>query len=429
MSPLRMHCEKWKLHFFNVLVDTAISSIDERLQNLGEVKDKFGVLLNFPNIKKRRGYLAVGISSVKRINGNYLITTLEYVFSKSSPEERSSMVVVVLLADFDASWRLSTVREIKTEFASELNKGQLVVIHVPQDWYPALTGLKRNLNNPPETVTSHPKQNVDYSFLINYSAGLGQYYLQLEDDITCANNFLTHIKKCIEELEATNWAMLEFSVLGYIGKLYKSAHAPLLARFLFLFHQEMRCDWLMPLFRELLTQKETIIFKPSLFQHMGTFSSFEEGYNNLKDKYFQEDGINNPEADVYSDMSIYQDKSPSQAWEGGNGFFWAQSVRQGNYLTVVLKDPAVLTGIIVETGIGEKDRLQSGQVEIGHDVVTSHNEKTCKEFQSVGTFKNGMFEMHKMDKKYTSASSCLRIQLTAGQKSWLIIKNILVTTL
>ena len=41
--------------FFNVLMDTAFSSIDERFQNLGEVKDKFGVLLNFPNIKRRRG--------------------------------------------------------------------------------------------------------------------------------------------------------------------------------------------------------------------------------------------------------------------------------------------------------------------------------------------------------------------------------------
>lgn len=74
------------------------------------------------------------------INGDYLITTLQFVFSKYSPEEHSSMVLVVLLADFDASWRLSTVREIKTEFASELNKGHLVVIHVPQDWYPALKG-------------------------------------------------------------------------------------------------------------------------------------------------------------------------------------------------------------------------------------------------------------------------------------------------
>ncbi len=38
--------------FFNVLVDTAISSTDERFQNLGEVKNTFGVLLNFPNMKK-----------------------------------------------------------------------------------------------------------------------------------------------------------------------------------------------------------------------------------------------------------------------------------------------------------------------------------------------------------------------------------------
>lgn len=33
-------------------MDTAISSFYERFQNLGEVNDKFGVLLNFPNIQK-----------------------------------------------------------------------------------------------------------------------------------------------------------------------------------------------------------------------------------------------------------------------------------------------------------------------------------------------------------------------------------------
>ena len=51
MSPLRMRCEKkMESMFINVLVDTAISSIDERFQNLGEVKDKFGM---YPSIKKR----------------------------------------------------------------------------------------------------------------------------------------------------------------------------------------------------------------------------------------------------------------------------------------------------------------------------------------------------------------------------------------
>lgn len=86
------------------------------------------------------GYLAVGISSVKRVRGRYLLPTLQSIFSESSPEERSSMVVVVLLADFDASWKQSVVKEIVTTFPSELQQGQLVIIHVPLDFYPPLTG-------------------------------------------------------------------------------------------------------------------------------------------------------------------------------------------------------------------------------------------------------------------------------------------------
>lgn len=44
--------QKMETTFFNVVVDTAISSFVERFQNLGEVNDKFGMLLNFPNIQK-----------------------------------------------------------------------------------------------------------------------------------------------------------------------------------------------------------------------------------------------------------------------------------------------------------------------------------------------------------------------------------------
>lgn len=80
------------------------------------------------------------MSSVKRKKGNYLVPTLQSLFSQSSPEERASMVVVVLIADFDVSWIIDTVGEINSTFASELDQGQLVVVHVPQEWYPPLTG-------------------------------------------------------------------------------------------------------------------------------------------------------------------------------------------------------------------------------------------------------------------------------------------------
>ncbi|KAL3978284.1 cytochrome c oxidase subunit 5b [Sarotherodon galilaeus] len=51
-EPIQDALKKMETTFFNVVVDTAISSLDERFQNLGEVNDKFGVLLNFHNLQK-----------------------------------------------------------------------------------------------------------------------------------------------------------------------------------------------------------------------------------------------------------------------------------------------------------------------------------------------------------------------------------------
>ncbi|XP_051914241.1 alpha-1,3-mannosyl-glycoprotein 4-beta-N-acetylglucosaminyltransferase C-like isoform X1 [Hippocampus zosterae] len=376
-------------------------------------------------------YLCIGISSVKRKKDSYLISTLVSLFSQSSPEERSSMVVVVLLADFDIYWLTTTVTKIKSQFSSALQQGHLLVIHVPEECYPPTAGLKQNYNDAPERVSFRSKQNLDYAFLVHYSAGLGRYYLQLEDDVSSAKNFPTTIKKYIQEQEAkkTTWAMLEFSSLGYIGKLYKSAHLPLLTRFLFLFYQEMPCDWLMSHFRLLLTQKEPILFKPSLFQHIGTFSSFQGTYNNLKDKDFEESVYSNPPAEVFSDMSTYKKHFPKLAWDAGEGFFWGLPPEKGNHLTVVFTDPRVVTEITVETGSEGKDILGSAQVEIGHRVIAiAKREKTCRDFHALGSLDNGWFVMQQVDKNHRSASSCLRIQVTAGQKEWVIIRKIRIST-
>lgn len=388
----------------------------------------YQLLAGAPSPQQR--FLSVGMSSVKRQKGSYLIPTLQSLFSQSSEEELSSMVVVVLLADFDASWRASTVKEIRSALASELDRGQLLVLHVPQEWYPPLSGLKRNFNDAADRVSFRSKQNLDYAFLMHYSAALGQYYLQLEDDVSSAKNFLSVIRRHVYEQERTGktWAMLEFSTLGYIGKLYKSAHLPLLARFLFLFYQEMPCDWLMTHFRMLMTQKERILFKPSLFQHMGTFSSFRGTYNKLKDKDFEDGVYSNPPAEVFSDISVYQKHAPALAWESGEGFFWGRSPEKGNHLTVVLQEPAVLTGILVETGSGGKDLLESGEVELGLEVVTTgKKEKTCRQFLSLGELESGRFEMHEVEKVYSSASSCLRIMVTAGQMDWVIINKVRIS--
>ena len=61
---------------------------------------------------------------------------------------------------------------------------------------------------------------ADYAALFAFAAGQSQYYLQLEDDVKCAAGFVTEIRRYIEQ-QRSLWAMLEFSELGFIGKLFR----------------------------------------------------------------------------------------------------------------------------------------------------------------------------------------------------------------
>lgn len=50
MSHKVMQLKDWKYHFFNVVVDCCIQSLEDRFQSLRGVKDNFGVLLGFSQL-------------------------------------------------------------------------------------------------------------------------------------------------------------------------------------------------------------------------------------------------------------------------------------------------------------------------------------------------------------------------------------------
>ncbi|CAB1335809.1 unnamed protein product [Coregonus sp. 'balchen'] len=168
----------------------------------------------------------------------------------------SSMVVVVTAGRLRCPMERDHAGGDYSYLPLPVEAEQLLVVHAPKQYYPPLTGLKRNYNDNADRVTFRSKQNVDYSFLLQFCAGRSLLYLQLEDDVSCSQNFLSAIRGRVQQQEVVGgvpWATLEFSALGYIGKLYHSEHLPLLSRFLFLFYQEMPCDFLFSHFRVLLT--------------------------------------------------------------------------------------------------------------------------------------------------------------------------------
>ncbi|XP_043932596.1 alpha-1,3-mannosyl-glycoprotein 4-beta-N-acetylglucosaminyltransferase C-like [Protopterus annectens] len=384
-------------------------------------------LAGIPPLKKK--YLTIGLSSVKRQRGNYLQETLKSIFKQSTNEELKDMVVVVHLADFDVEWNSRTAQEISSKFVHYIISGHLLIIHAPEKNYPPLTGLKRNFNDPPNRVTFRSKQNIDYAFLLNFCASLSDYYIMIEDDVYCAKSFFTAIKKAVASREGSYWVTLEFSKLGYIGKLYHSRELPRLAQFLFLFYQEMPCDWLLTHFRSLLTQNEVIRFRPSLFQHNGYYSSFQGTANKLKDDDFEGDSVDfpdNPPADIHTSITVFEQYAPHKAYSNVDGYFWGKSPRVNNHFTVMFIKPVNISHINIRTGTQERpnDILHSGKVEIG----TKMTNKMCGDYISIGDLARGQFDQSGIEHLIKSPAECIRILVTNDQKEWVIIKSINVWT-
>ncbi|XP_068452657.1 alpha-1,3-mannosyl-glycoprotein 4-beta-N-acetylglucosaminyltransferase C-like [Clinocottus analis] len=377
----------------------------------------------------RKKYLTIGLSSVKRKKGNYLLETIKSIFDQSSYEELKELVVVVHLADFDLAWCQNLVQEITRKFAHHVIAGRLLVIQAPEEHYPSLDGLKRNYDDPEDRVRFRSKQNVDYAFLLNFCTNLSHFYVMLEDDVRCARNFLTALKKVIASREGSYWVMLEFSKLGYIGKLYHSRDLPRLAHFLLMFYQEMPCDWLLIHFRGLLAQKDVIRFKPSLFQHMGYYSSYKGAENKLKDDDFEEDSADvpdNPPASVYTNINVFEGYDAARAYSAVDEYFWGKPPCTGDFFLVIFDKSAKIRRIKVVTGTEERrsDVLLHGALEVGRRAVDTKQGRQCSSYITLGEFRGGSVEVDGVDRKVGFDVECVRVVVTAGQKEWLIIRTV-----
>ncbi|NXP54852.1 MGT4C acetylglucosaminyltransferase, partial [Heliornis fulica] len=376
-------------------------------------------------------FLTVGLATVRRPRGYYLPATLQALFERSREEELQEMVVVVHLADPDPTWNTRVTADITRKFARHILLRRLLLIHTPQELYPTLDGLKRNYNDPEERVKFRSKQNVDYAFLLSFAANLSSYYLMIEDDVWCAKSFLTAIHKAVASQGGSNWATLEFSKLGYIGKLYRASDLPRLARFLLLFYQEMPCDWLLVHFRLLLTQKDVIRFKPSLFQHMGLYSSFQGTLNRLEDDEFEADAVglpDNPPAALFTSMAVFENYEPLKAYSAAGGYFWGKDPAAGSTFSIVFQQPAHVTRVRVLTGSKERqgDFLHAGVLELGRR--RRADGRDCAAYTTVGEFEEGAFERRGLEGAAPGPVRCVRIRVTRHQSEWLIIRSIQIWT-
>ena len=223
---------------------------------------------------------------MKRNGAEYIHDTLSSLYNKSTPNERNQTCILIFLADIDPEYNRNVSNQIQRNHKEQLESGFFLIVTIGQHFYPKLHQLKHNFGDSEDRVTWRSKQVVDYVFMMLYSCGMSDYYMQLEDDVIAADDYLIHIRHFITIKKRRKWSMLEFFSFGFIGKLFKDEDLLDLATFFWIFYDEQPIDLLLSYFLKIRAQEGQFLRKPTLFQHMGIISSLSDKISLIQDKHF-----------------------------------------------------------------------------------------------------------------------------------------------
>ncbi|XP_056346500.1 alpha-1,3-mannosyl-glycoprotein 4-beta-N-acetylglucosaminyltransferase-like protein MGAT4D isoform X2 [Oenanthe melanoleuca] len=368
---------KWK----ELKLPVHLTNLYYYLPHLQEYEDAIS-----PNVifgQQRTGVsLVMGIPTVKREKQSYLIDTLHSLLYQLSEEQKKDCIIIIFIAEVEAEYVKSVAESVKTSFPREVQSGVLEVISPPASYYPDLSNLKKTFGDSEDRVRWRTKQNLDYSFLMLYAQPKGTFYLQLEDDIIAKPDFIESIKNFAAQ-QSQDWMVLEFSQLGFIGKMFKSEDLPFIVEFFLMFYKDKPIDWLIDHLLwvkvcnpekdaahcETEKSKLRIRAKPSLFQHMGIYSSLAGKIQNLKDKDFGKNVLhkahNNPPAKVDTSLRIYQEYTLEKVYKGQD-FFWASAPVAGDYIRFTFLNPLEVKKYLFRSGNMEHpgDKLFNTTVEV-----------------------------------------------------------------
>ena len=308
------------------------------------------------------------------------------------------------------------------------------IVEAAPSFYPPLRGLKANFEDGPARVRWRAKQVADYCFLFLYSKNLSTYYIQLEDDVRAAPGYFASMKEFIT-YQRGHWALLEFSELGFIGKLFHSENLQKLAQYMMTFYDEQPVDWLLRYFRLSMAQNKQIMRKPTLFQHEGLMSSFDTSHQNqLRDRYFDTGEKpwhgQDPPGSIFTTLIAHESYTADLAYGSGSGYFWARSPKQGDTFTIVFDQTVRLKRVAVATGheVHPRDILKHGIVEASPKLLrATETTAMCADWRRVGQLESGILNATDLDQLLGGKlTKCLKITVTNNQTEWIVIHQIAV---
>ncbi|KAK1803965.1 hypothetical protein P4O66_003903 [Electrophorus voltai] len=429
-SQLDMYWNQAECLGFKKEIQFSYDGVTERRSVLHFLSPQPSVFLYLPHLKEQEDSLkpniylsqgrsevslVLGIPTVQRQKESYLVNTVNSLLYDLTPEQKSDIIIIIFVAETDSAFVRSVAEKIHKKWRT--------------------------------------KQNLDYSFLMLYAQHKGTYYIQMEDDIVAKSGYSESIKAYVQRVIGEQWLYLEFSQLGFIGKLFRASDLPTIVEFFLMFHKDKPIDWLLDHFlwvkvcnpekdgKHCSDEKARLkrTFKPSLFQHVGLHSSLPGKIQKLKDKDFGKQVLykahSNPEAVLKSSLIHYQKYSLDSAYMG-KGFFWALTPVRGDYILITFTKPQTVKSYLFRSGNIETngDKFYNTTVEVLPSDVSVRQQvenrllPCCRPstdgFAVISSFVNGVAEgvidtaLHELD--------AMRLLVHSDSDVWVLLSEIYI---
>lgn len=388
--------------------------------------------------------IVIGIPTVLRTSSDYLSSTLRHLVDYLSVNETRECHIVVFSADFDAQANKKTADFVMEKFKKEVNSGLIEVIKPDKAFYPKLASLPLLWKDKPDRVKWRSKQCVDYALLFAYCHNLGNYYLQLEDDISVAPNYFNQIKLFIQARSSSKWSNLQFGSRGFIGMLFRRSDLARMALFVKMYYWIFPVDILFRHFNDihLYGNSARDIYSPPLFRHVGVESSLKgqtrKLENNPKENkpYInvrQYKDATNPQSLVSTNIEVFGGNTVDGPYRTTNlRCFWGKSVKVSDFVLIEFLKELTLLRVVVDSGskFAPEDVIGEGKLETAG--VTKDGQCDVKNFSQLKSTKTG-WKIEASSDKFGGIPGvkCVRLTITKltmnkGKPRWLVIREIAV---
>ncbi|MGH0145648.1 UNVERIFIED_CONTAM: hypothetical protein FKN15_005982 [Acipenser sinensis] len=237
---------------------------------------------------------------------------------------------------------------------------------------------------------------------------------QLEDDLIARTGYFQTMKNVALQQTSVEWMIIEFSQLGFIGKMFKASDLPVLVEFILMFYKDKPIDWLLD---HMLWVK---VCHP------------EKDADNDFGKQILHRANQNPSADITMSLTAYQHFSIEKAYYG-QGFFWALTPVSGDHITISFHQPVTVKRYLFRSGNIEHpgDKLFNTSVEVQpanklvlekmKEGLLSTYEQTKDGYIRIGAFVNGVAEgeVPPVDK-----ITAIRLFIHSNSPVWVLLSEV-----